>query len=155
MTAAFGPSRIDNASVLVAVFGYWPSFHDAEVLAIRLDRSGVSGGPELEADIHVFEMTSTVTPDGLYELRHHTLVTLRFEGVDELSLEGFNNQNALMGLQIEDISSRQLELLKWEVTFDAAFGLDASFLCRGIAVASAKPFNPSRSRPQSSPRPEP
>ena len=31
-------------------------------------------------------------------------------------------------------SSRQLELLKWEVTFDAAYGLDASFLCRGIAA---------------------
>ena len=100
-------------------------------------------------------MTSTVTPEGFYELRHHTLVTLRFEGVDELLLEGFNNQNALMGLQIEDISSRQFELLKWEVAIDAAYGLDASFLCRAIAVTSAKPFTPSQSGPQGSPRPEP
>ena len=155
MTAAFDASRVDNSTALVDVFGYWPSFHDAEVLAVRLDRSGISGGPELEVDVHVFEMTSTVTPEGFYELRHHTFVTLRFEGVDELSLEGFNNQNALMGLQIEDISSRQLEFLKWEVNLDAAYGRDASFLCRAITVASVKPFTPSRSRPQSSPRPEP
>ena len=149
------PARITNSAALVDVFGCWPSFHDAEVLAIRLDRSGASGGPELEADVHVFEMTSTVMPAGFYELRHHTLVTLRFEGVDELSLEGFNNQNALMGLLIEDISSRPQELLKCEVTFDAAYGVDASFLSRGIAVVSAKPFNPPRSRPQGAPRPAP
>lgn len=63
------PSSIDAAGALVEIFGYWPAFHDAEVIAVRLDRSGVSGSPELEADVHVFEMTSTVTPDGFYELR--------------------------------------------------------------------------------------
>jgi hypothetical protein len=155
----FDASPIAGSEAVVAIFGYWPSFHDAEVLALRIDRDGVSGSAELEADVHVFEMTSAVTPDGFYELRHHTRVTLLFEGIDELTLEGFNHQNALMGLSIENIADRQLELLRWEVSFDAAYGLDATFLCSRVRVAAAEPYSP-HTRPasygsQGRPRPAP
>ncbi len=46
--------KIAGAERVLDIFGAWPSFHDAEVLSLRLDRSGLSGGPELEAEIHVF-----------------------------------------------------------------------------------------------------
>jgi hypothetical protein len=103
-------------------------------------------------------MTSEVTDDGSYKLRHHTRASLCFEGVEELQAVGFNNQNALLGIAFEDISSRQLEWLKWEVRFEAAHGLDASLLCRAIRVEGVEPFEPRRrtSSPygrQSGPRP--
>jgi len=34
---------VKNADVLINIFGYWPSFHDAEVLTMRLDRAGADG----------------------------------------------------------------------------------------------------------------
>jgi hypothetical protein len=54
--------QIERAAELEEVFGQWPSFHDAEVLALRLDRGDDSTdpqsmGPRLEADIYVFELT--------------------------------------------------------------------------------------------------
>ncbi len=49
-------------------------------------------------------------------------MTLLFEGVDELELDGFNHQNALFALSLGDISDRQLERLKWEVSFHASYG---------------------------------
>ena len=49
------PAHFENEEKLIDIFGYWPSFHDAEILRIRLDRAG-SDGPSLTADIHVFEM---------------------------------------------------------------------------------------------------
>lgn len=140
--------KIRNSEALERVFGYWPSFHDAEVLQLRLDRGAVldpkqhQRTPTLEADVHVFETTDQVTAEGFYELRKHTLVTLAFRGIDEARLDGFNHQNVLLALRLEDISDRQLEMLKWNVEFDSSFGLAASFMCENIEVVRAMPFDP-------------
>ena len=140
--------RIDNAASLTDIFGRWPSFHDAEIHSIRLDR-GAAEPPSLEADVHVFEMTSDVTPDGFYVLKNHMLVTLGFAGIDQLELDGFNQQNVLADLVLRDISSRQLDVLRWEVEFDSSFGVGARFLCERISVLRALPFSP-QSRPPAS-----
>jgi hypothetical protein len=137
--------QIDNGETLTEVFGQWPSFHDAEVHGIRLDR-GCAGPPSLAADIHVFQITSVVTPDGYYALENHTLLTLHFRGVDQLELGGFNHQNVLLGLELNDISARQLDVLRWEVAFDSSFGVSARFLCEGIGVLGAEPFEPQEFR---------
>jgi Immunity protein 50 len=134
-------ARILDGEALTQIFGGWPSFHDAEVLEIRLDRHGISG-PQLEAKIYVFEMTPEVTSDGSYRLRHETAATLLFGGVDTLQLEDFNQQNVLWDLSLIDISDRQLEVLKWEVSFQSSFGVSAQFLCETIAVLAAEPFTP-------------
>jgi hypothetical protein len=133
--------EIVGADQLIAVFGYWPSFHDAEVLWIRLERSthAENYGPTFEALVHAFEITSEIDPAGYFVLRHHTLVHLRFENVVNLLLEGFNDQNALMGLGIKDIRQRQMERIWWEVTFDPAWGVAASFQCNSIEVLSVIP----------------
>jgi len=135
------PSRTQNSEALTSVFGTWPSFHDAEVVRLRLDRSGISG-PELEADIHLFEITSEMTPEGIYKLRHHTRVALLFGGIDGLAIDAFNQQNVLRELKLKDISDRQLDVLKWEVVFDPSWGLGAHFLCETISVLRAEPFEP-------------
>jgi hypothetical protein len=123
---------------LTAVFGYWPSFHDAEVLWLRLDRQGVGDGrgPTLEAVIHAFEITPEVGPDGYYVLRHHVLVHLRFHDVVELRLDGFNQQNALFGLSITDLTQREWEHVRFEVSFDSSFGVGAAFQCHEIEVVT-------------------
>src|SRR5205814_3621210 len=92
--------RIAGAEKLIAIFGSWPAFHDAEVVWMRLDRrpQGTDRGPTLEVLIHVFEMSGEVSPDNYYVQHNHSLVHLRFQEVVELRLEGFNHQNALFGL---------------------------------------------------------
>jgi hypothetical protein len=133
---------IAGAEQLVAVFGYWPSFHDAEVLWLRLDRRahGQGGyGPTLEALVHAFEMTREVGADGYYVLRHHVLVRLRFLDVVELRLDGFNYQNALMGLTLTDLRDRQMERVRWAAHFDSAFGVETSFQCFAVEVVSVVP----------------
>jgi hypothetical protein len=133
---------IAGAEQLVAVFGYWPSFHDAEVLWMRFDRrSGGDGcyGPTLEALVHAFEMTSEVGADGSNVLRHHVLVHLRFRDVVELRLDGFNHQNVLMGLTLRDLRDRQMERVLWQVEFDPVYGVGAWFQCYAVEVVSVVP----------------
>jgi hypothetical protein len=140
--------KVVNSEALTSIFDYWPSFHDAEVIQVRLDRGGGVGSdgeptlPSLEADIHVFEMTEEIATNGAYVLHKHTLATFAFRGIDELELKWFNHQNVLWELELEDISDRQLEALNWAVRFASSSGLEGSFKCGEIEVLRAVPFDP-------------
>ena len=92
---------------LTSIFGYWPSFHDAEVIDVQLWRGQVNADanadifPVLTVKIHVWELTREVDSRGHLVRRHHTLTTLRFHDVIEFRMDGFDQQNAIFGLSIE------------------------------------------------------
>ncbi len=133
-------AAIVNSHLLEDIFGYFPSFHDAEVLRVTLYReSAVRKLPTLEAQIHVFEITPEIENEH-YVLKNHTLVTFRFSEIDELSWNGFNHQNVLSDLIIKDISDHQLERLKFEVQFDGIDDIDLHFRCRSIEITKVEPF---------------
>jgi hypothetical protein len=92
-------TRIKNEKALTDIFGRWPSFHDAEIISIYLDRSG-QDGPSLEAKIHLFEMTNRVDAKGYYVLKNHILVTFRFRAYPK---NGRANQGCL-NLVLEKLS---------------------------------------------------
>ena len=134
--------RIQGAEKLTSVFGYWPSFHDAEVMWLRLDRRPVFEGiygPTLEALIHTFEMTNDIGQDGCYILRHHVLVHFRFHDVVGSKLEDFNHQNVLFGLAVNDIRERQMEGIDFEITFSSSFGLNGCLYCRQVELVEVTP----------------
>lgn len=133
--------KIENAESLEFVFGRWPSFHDAEVLRVVLDRSG-EDGPTLEAAIHVFEMTSEVDSRGYYVLRHHTEVVLRFTGVVLSRLQWFNHQNVLSSLEISELEPHEHEGTRFHVEMPSSYGLEAEFDCKRVVVASVRPYEP-------------
>jgi hypothetical protein len=135
--------KIEHSKLLTEVFGRWPSFHDAEVVSLELFREskGVSQ-PNLKARIHVFEMTPEVDGQGFYILKNHVLVSFLFCGIDESTVVGFNQQNVLWDLVITDITSRQLERLRFEVHFSSSFGVEAEFKCRSVEIESVEPIGP-------------
>lgn len=133
---------IPGSELLTDVFGEWPSFHDAEVERLALETTPLLGnGPDLLAAVHTFEITDKIGADGCFVLRNHVLVSFRFQGIEEVRLEGFNKQNALMGPSIVDCSDRQLESLKYDVHFTGSFGVDARFFCCDAIVASVQPWS--------------
>jgi len=133
--------QIPGADAVVAGLGDWPSFHDAEVVELRHWRGQMKSGdwddsnvlPLLTAKIHIFKENPT---------SQHTLATLRFEDVDDYRMEGFNHQNAILGLSITVQNRAKFEsgeslppyLL---VAFQPAFGMSASFSCFRIEVVDA------------------
>jgi hypothetical protein len=122
-------SLIRNAHALVAILGHWPNFHDAEVCSIRLIRTGVC----IEADIYVFSVSASLDQRGYYKRLNECLVTLRFKGVQDLQLEGFNHQNVLSSLYIE----REERLT---VTFESVFGMASHFSCSEIELVRVVPY---------------
>ena len=89
--------------------------------------------PVLTAKIHIFIESPT---------SQHTLATLRFEDVDDYRMEGFNHQNAILGLSITVQDRGKFESGEslppyLVVEFQPAFGMSASFRCFRIEVVDA------------------
>ena len=134
-------SLIAGSEKLIRIYGSWPSFHDAEVIELQHWRGRMKPGawdasnvlPVITVKIHVFiELSGS----------QHTLATLRFEDVDEYRMEGFNHQNAILGLSItvrdrEKIEGFQALPPYLAVEFQSAFGMGATFRCFRIEVVDA------------------
>jgi hypothetical protein len=91
-------------------------FHDAEVLAVRLDRDG----PTLDLDVEVFA-----------QLPNAQTARLRFNEVSDVEIGGLNEQNVLFDLKAD----RAADGL-WDVTLQSTYGLGGSFRCVSIEPLS-------------------
>ena len=149
----FDPSPyVENSKMLTDIFGYWPSFHDAEIHEANLNVSDRepwvvgSASPVLEMTIHVFEMTKDLTPDGHFVLTKHTMTRLRFRNVEGLQLSDFSFQNCIFELVfgIEPMSylhgggpldGPPPNVLT--VRIHSSVGLSGQFKCQSAEVLSA------------------
>lgn len=121
-------NAIPGGKALLTRFGgHVPSFHDAEVLSLAFDRIG----PTCVARVHAFEMTSAVNSEGFYVLKSHTVVTFRMSEVSAMELDGFNHQNALMGLTIIRKPDDGLR-----VELDPAYGISGFVECRSLSIST-------------------
>lgn len=134
---------IQNSQALTTIFGEWPSFHDAEVVSISLNRH-FRKGASLEATIHLWQMTSEVDAKGYFVSKNSTLTVLRFDDIVLELLEGFNHQNVLSELLISEIApaAEGNAGCEYEVVFNPSFGCGAVFNCRSIQVISAEACAP-------------
>jgi len=119
-----------NAELLMARFGTWPSFHDAEVIRIELSRS-----PDvaINMEVYLFATSSQLDDRGYYRREKESIVTFVFRGVQEVALRDFNEQNVLQELAI----SRQ-EDGNFRVQIFASYGLNGSFLCASAEIAQVQ-----------------
>lgn len=127
---------------LTRIFGEWPSFHDAEVVRVVLDRAGTDG-PTLETQIHVFQRTCEVDRAGYYVLKKRTLVTMNFSGICLQQLRWFNHQNVLFGLDLVEVDPDQNEGRRVRVEMPSSYGIEAAFECVSCEVTDVQPFDAS------------
>ena len=134
---------IFNREELEERFGGWPSFHDSEVQAVRLDSGQrADGKPTVELDVHLFAVAG-VLPNGRHlNFVRHTLTTLRFVGAEAIELEGFGPQNVLDDLVFEDLGSNTPGASQMLVSLPSNNGLGGSFRCENAVVLSATDFEP-------------
>jgi hypothetical protein len=114
---------VDGARDLRDWFGFWPSFHDAEVIELKLYRSSASS-----IRIHTFETTKEVDAKGFYILTKHVVVEFLFKGISSMSLVGFNNQNVLGGLLLEKLNEG------FRLTLRDCYGLGGSIEVNEISI---------------------
>ena len=130
---------IKGEEKLTALFGKWPSFHDAEVWSLIHERT--EEGFAVVAVVHAFEMTPEVDARGNYKLVKHTRVTLRFTDCEDVHFDGFQHQNVLFALAVSEEELRDAKR-PFTVRFESSFGLEGRLKCRAIEVADACPWIP-------------
>ena len=99
--------ELPGGSKLVEWFGgRVPSFHDAEIVSLFLDRNDA----RCNLNIHAFAMTPEVDERGFYKTKDHVVVSFQFVGVTNLELQDFNEQNVIYGLSVSRTTGGDLRL---------------------------------------------
>jgi hypothetical protein len=117
-------NSIQGATELHAWFGYWPTFHDAEVVSLQLDRHN----PSVLA-VHIWHTTEEVDTQGYFLTKKHVVVKLVLKEISDLSLCGFNHQNVIRGLSITKIKGG------YRLTLGDCFGLAGSIDSGDISIS--------------------
>jgi hypothetical protein len=119
---------IINHEIVTEHFGYWPNFHDAEILRFELDRRHVvkPPGPSLSFDVHVFEVAPETDELGYCKFEKHCIVTFEFDNVRLLAFEGFNHQNAVYEITFDMVRDVD-HVERIEVHVNSSHGVSACF----------------------------
>jgi hypothetical protein len=131
-------TKLLGSELVEEKLGSWPTFHDAEILTMVVDRSG----PTLSFRILIGAPTrppGTWTPEAVEAWRHFE-VNLRFNDIDSLEFSEFNHQNVISYLALSSITEERPSKLATEkrvkVEIDSVWGLRGSFTCSGGEVIS-------------------
>src|SRR5579862_3841250 len=89
-------ASVEGARELWHWFGYWPDFHDAEVLRLDLNRSGSSS-----LSVNTWHTTGEIDEDGYYRREKNVTVEFTLTGISDLDLNGFSHQNVVGNIKIE------------------------------------------------------
>ena len=113
-------------------FGCVPSFHDAEILGLLLERKGIS-----RLMVHCWNTTSRLNELGQFIEEKHAVVTYLLDDVFDLQLEGFNHQNVIDGLRLSPLASDLAGEPKapgFELALEHCYGLSGYIRSRGVQV---------------------
>ena len=77
-----------NSEILFEHFGYWPDFHDAEVIKVTFETLP-TWRTAITFIINAFEMTNEVDENGYFSLAKKCQVTLQLTGIKELNFKIF------------------------------------------------------------------
>jgi NADH:ubiquinone oxidoreductase subunit E len=114
---------IPGISEVMERFGYWPSFHDAEIISLLLDRESDS-----VLKVHTFETLREVNDHGQYRTAKHSVVCFVMSDIQALHLDDFNAQNVIFGLGLSKVGD------VFTVTLDCCYGLCGSISAKSLRV---------------------
>lgn len=127
------PSKIENTEAIIRHFGYWPSFHDSEIVSLHFERGSPGWWPVISLKLYAFEMTSELVGK-YYKLVKHCLIDFEFHEVVDNEIDSFNHQNVLMSLSF----AQDGKLIV--CTIDPAHGVGGSITAQVVVVRNVLPI---------------
>ncbi len=124
---------IPGAELAIEILGYWPSFHDAEVISFSVSRGlpGVSSVSVAKMLVNVrdYKEVGAGTADYEYVCCNSVLIEFVFTDVRSLSLSDFNHQNVINAINIDSVADAQIS-----VEIDAIWGLGGVIGCASVTI---------------------
>ncbi|HUJ72892.1 MAG TPA: hypothetical protein VLZ30_11665 [Verrucomicrobiae bacterium] len=133
--------RIKGAELIKEQIGRWPNFHDFEVITISLDRSPYQEG--IACDLRAIFFIYDTRERESSPKRRPAHAEILFHDIDELTIEGFNQQNPIMGLGLHLVFCERLKteriMVEWGGT---CMPHDVQFRCSSITVVRVIDLDP-------------
>lgn len=133
-------SRIVNHEVVIQRFGYWPSFHDAEVLKVTFEAHPVYRAT-VTFLIETHEFINELDLRGYYKQVNNCRIELSFTGIHKMYFEDFGHQNVIFDLELKEVGNFI------ECTVGSSVGLVASIKAEEAFVLSLVPIEPTPEAP--------
>ena len=136
-------TAIRNHEALVKFLGKWPSFDDFEVASMLLERIDDEECPAFKwttITIKLFGFRNDVaveSPD-----RNNCLIIMQFGGLENMTLNGWNHQNAINGFVVNTNWSERLKRDQFTVELIQGFGVGTKFDCCEMDLISVTPTVP-------------
>jgi hypothetical protein len=127
------PPEVPGAEELVRWFGYWPSFHDAEVIRISLNREGIS-----RLEVRTVETNGELDANGHFANVREAVVCFELESIGALDLHDFNHQNVVFGIGLKKLRQG------YELTLQPCYGVAGAIVAETVRV-SYEPVAPTPS----------
>ncbi len=140
--------KVKGYEQILKQFGSWPSFHDAEIVSMLLDRNKGNGliGPTITLKIHAFNITSEITDGGYYKTINHAVITFYFMDVVDFELKyGFGIQNSISGFYVSDVRKDQLENINFRIEAQTHSTAELDFKCARVEVLAIEQGIPANS----------
>jgi hypothetical protein len=134
--------HIVGSEKLVAALGYWPSFHDAEVVSVSAQRGlpVTVGIATVELAVHVRSYESRGEGTAQYEqvLVKSVLANFLCKQVADLELSEFNHQNVINSLSVQVEPSNEAPESPLVLTIEPIWGLGGTVRCATVELSSVK-----------------
>jgi|SRR5438309_4504563 len=127
-------SNVTGASDLLDWFGYWPSFHDAEILELHLNNVEAS-----VLRVHTWRMTDRVDSSGYFECDKNVVAEFRLCQITKAELYELEGVGVAFGIRFEQTSDGI------QVQIDAAYGVSGSITAKQLQIA-CQPGKPNKSQ---------
>lgn len=122
--------NIAGADEIVHWFGEWPSFHDAEVQVLHIDRSGRS-----YLQVKVIKLGVGTDEKGRFNVEREGHVIFEFSGIRfaQLGGEDLDTQNVLSALVVRSTETGH------HLTLGQSYGLGGEILVTNLKVRMLSP----------------
>lgn len=132
--------HIVGARKVIEALGYWPTFHDAEVISSSVERGFPfkSGHAVARLAVHVrqYETVGEGTAECHQVVRKSVLVRFVFHGACELKLSDFNHQNVINAITIsKQVGDEESRLL---VDVESIWGFGGTLQCVSASVEAVE-----------------
>lgn len=130
--------EVSGGAELLRWLGRVSSFHDAEILSLDLRRKGQS-----TLRLHGWITTDKVGEGGFLVLERQAIVSFALDGIMDLQLDGFSQQNVIGGLILRRAPDRPerrghlaLDPLPRdiEIELEPCYGLDGLIPARSVSI---------------------
>jgi hypothetical protein len=137
------PIYLVGHELVTAVYNHWPSFHDAEVISLSLDRSHILFdeiyNPRIDLAVYCMAMVWNGNAEQFENVKR-TLINFEFDEVSDVKIDGFNHQNAILGMEFEELPVGAAGNHSFKIIIDPAGGVACEFIARRGRIASVSPY---------------